>query len=170
MCMRRRYQVHVGEYGAHWNFFVTLSVVAAVTTTLGRAPTLPGRRRRMGEGGVAWGSALLSAAILSVHQLALSGAGLNHWVNREERDPDSILDLNKEGIVSSVGTPTRRHPPCLALSCPVLPDADATDAPKRRLTLLATCLSPAGCTRVPDRVREYLLRWGSRGCLLLVSV
>ncbi|KAK3233935.1 hypothetical protein CYMTET_55791 [Cymbomonas tetramitiformis] len=82
------YQVHVGEYGVHWNFFYTLAVVALL------AAILPVPPRWSGAAG---------AAVLAAHQAALSKWSMTDYIMTEERDQDSLLDLNKEGICSIPG-------------------------------------------------------------------
>ncbi|KAG1668829.1 hypothetical protein FOA52_004923 [Chlamydomonas sp. UWO 241] len=80
------YQEHVGEYGAHWNFFATIAAV----TLLAHAAPVPPRSLAAAAAGVA-----------ALHQLALS-AGLGAWALSPERGP-GLLAANKEGIVSVPG-------------------------------------------------------------------
>ena len=79
------YHQHVGEYGVHWNFFLTLAVVKLVS--LGISAKLCG-----------WIALLMGTA----YQLVLR-AGLADYVNSDSRDYDNLLSMNKEGIVSLVG-------------------------------------------------------------------
>ncbi|KAK6132041.1 hypothetical protein DH2020_034222 [Rehmannia glutinosa] len=68
-------QIHVGEYGVHWNFFFTLAAVAILTL------------------------------IINVHPKryqALLSCGLNKYLLSEERKAD-IFSQNKEGIFSIFG-------------------------------------------------------------------
>ncbi|GFR52686.1 hypothetical protein Agub_g15312, partial [Astrephomene gubernaculifera] len=76
-----------GEYGVHWNFFATISLVSL----LGRLGPPPSR-------------ALLPAAVAvtAAHQAALSLGGLGPWVMSPHRDSD-LISLNKEGLVSCIG-------------------------------------------------------------------
>ncbi|KAG2443463.1 hypothetical protein HXX76_001820 [Chlamydomonas incerta] len=82
------YQEHVGEYGVHWNFFDTIAVVAL----LGAAVAVP--PGRLGAAAV---------AVTAAHQAALTLGGLGPWVMSPQRDPSSLLSLNKEGLVSAPG-------------------------------------------------------------------
>ena len=78
----------MSEYGAHWNFFFTLAIVALATALL----PLSGAR------------AALAALTLSVaHQAALSLTALTPWLEGSKRDMSSLLDANKEGICSLPG-------------------------------------------------------------------
>jgi phosphatidylinositol glycan class W len=81
------YQQHVSEYGVHWNFFITLAALVALTALLPPPPRL-----------------LLPAgvAVLALHQAALSLCGLGAWVHSEARGPGWV-SLNKEGIGSLWG-------------------------------------------------------------------
>ncbi|KIZ02066.1 Uncharacterized protein MNEG_5891 [Monoraphidium neglectum] len=81
------YQQHVGEYGVHWNFFLTAAAVGLLTLAV-RVP----RRLLLPVG-------LLVAA---AHQAALSLGGLSDWVHSEERGPGWV-SLNKEGVASVAG-------------------------------------------------------------------
>ncbi|XP_020520071.1 uncharacterized protein At4g17910 isoform X2 [Amborella trichopoda] len=80
------YQVHVGEYGVHWNFFFTLAAVSLLTNFINIDPQYSG---------------ILGALILLVYQLVLKG-GLNAYLLSNERDLD-LVSLNKEGIFSLFG-------------------------------------------------------------------
>jgi phosphatidylinositol glycan class W len=85
------YQVHVGEYGAAWNFFLTLAALRAA------AAALP---RRLAAS--AAGLAALGAAVLGAHQYALSRLGAAAYVNAAERGP-GFVGANKEGVLSLPG-------------------------------------------------------------------
>jgi len=80
------YHEHVGEYGTHWNFFLTLAVVKAAAVAV--PPAACG---------------LVGLVVLCSYQAALSLLGLAAYVNSPDRDPTSLLSLNKEGVVSLVG-------------------------------------------------------------------
>ncbi|XP_022637778.1 uncharacterized protein At4g17910-like isoform X2 [Vigna radiata var. radiata] len=76
------YQVHVGEYGVHWNFFFTLAAVSILSSFINIAPQYCG----------IIGSLLLFCLV----------QGLNHYLLSDERGVD-ILSQNKEGIFSIFG-------------------------------------------------------------------
>ncbi|XP_017412220.1 uncharacterized protein At4g17910 isoform X2 [Vigna angularis] len=76
------YQVHVGEYGVHWNFFFTLTAVSILSSFINIAPQYCG----------VIGSLLLFCLV----------QGLNHYLLSDERGVD-ILSQNKEGIFSIFG-------------------------------------------------------------------
>jgi hypothetical protein len=82
------YVVPIDEYGAHWNFFITIAVVrllsALVVTHRGVWPAL--------------GWCLLAAA---AHELALSRGGLAAWLDSPVRGAD-VVSQNREGLVSVV--------------------------------------------------------------------
>ncbi|KAL8470802.1 hypothetical protein ACS0TY_033398 [Phlomoides rotata] len=80
------YQVHVGEYGVHWNFFFTLAAVAILTLVINIHPNYCG---------------VLGSFILVGYQ-ALLLSGLNAYLLSEERK-DDIVSQNKEGIFSIFG-------------------------------------------------------------------
>ncbi|KAL3631365.1 hypothetical protein CASFOL_024349 [Castilleja foliolosa] len=80
------YQVHVGEYGVHWNFFFTLSGVAILTLIINVNPNYCG---------------FIGSFILIAYQALLS-CGLNKYLLSEERKTD-IFSQNKEGIFSIFG-------------------------------------------------------------------
>jgi phosphatidylinositol glycan class W len=81
------YQNHVGEYGVHWNFFLTLFVIRFVILVVPES----------------WDSFWLGSALLCTHQFVLSGLGVNEYVNDEHRVVTNIASQNKEGLVSLVG-------------------------------------------------------------------
>ena len=80
------YQEHVTEYGVHWNFFATLSVV----TILALAAGVPARR-----------GVLVGCFILVLHQGLLNHAGLATYVRSHPRS--NFVHANKEGVVSTLG-------------------------------------------------------------------
>jgi len=80
------YQVHVGEYGRHWNFFLTLAVLRAVIMNVPRS-TSP---------------LALGVTVAVAHQYGLSRFGLGEVVNSNVRGT-SLLQQNKEGIISLPG-------------------------------------------------------------------
>ena len=80
------YQVHEGEYGKHWNFFLTLAVLRLCITNIPRS-TSP---------------FAIGASILAMHQYGLTRLGLSALVNSQERG-ESFFQQNKEGILSLGG-------------------------------------------------------------------
>ncbi|KAH7447353.1 hypothetical protein KP509_01G103000 [Ceratopteris richardii] len=80
------YQVHVGEYGVHWNFFFTLAAVTLLTSIVEIPAHLSG---------IAGGS------ILIAYQFCLLGH-LNNFLNSAERG-SNLITQNKEGIFSLFG-------------------------------------------------------------------
>ncbi|XP_061343865.1 uncharacterized protein At4g17910 [Gastrolobium bilobum] len=80
------YQVHVGEYGVHWNFFFTLAAVSILTSFINIPPQYFG---------------VLGSLVLVVYQFCLMH-GLNHYLLSNERGMD-IISQNKEGIFSIFG-------------------------------------------------------------------
>ncbi|KAL1804581.1 hypothetical protein ACET3Z_027649 [Daucus carota] len=80
------YQVHVGEYGVHWNFFFTLAAVSILTSVVNIPPNYCG---------------ILGSSILIAYQVFLV-RGLNLYLLSEERGSD-IISQNKEGIYSIFG-------------------------------------------------------------------
>jgi phosphatidylinositol glycan class W len=91
------YQEHVGEYGVHWNFFVTLTCVKLFSDLFSRF--------------IARGSSLLDViagiTVLAIHQYALSATVVGLWVME---DADSLARKqyswawqNKEGLISLTG-------------------------------------------------------------------
>ncbi|KAK3029901.1 hypothetical protein RJ639_038524 [Escallonia herrerae] len=80
------YQVHVGEYGVHWNFFFTLAAVSVLTSIINVPPNYSG---------------FLGSSILLGYQVFLK-RGLNVYLLSNERGGD-IISQNKEGIFSIFG-------------------------------------------------------------------
>ncbi|WVZ19840.1 hypothetical protein V8G54_007162 [Vigna mungo] len=80
------YQVHVGEYGVHWNFFFTLAAVSILSSFINIAPQYCG---------------VIGSLLLVGYQFCLV-QGLNHYLLSDERGVD-ILSQNKEGIFSIFG-------------------------------------------------------------------
>ncbi|XP_021901083.1 uncharacterized protein At4g17910-like [Carica papaya] len=80
------YQVHVGEYGVHWNFFFTLAAISVVTSIVNVPPQYAG---------------ILGSVILIGYQSWLSH-GLNAYLLSDGRGVD-IISKNKEGIFSIFG-------------------------------------------------------------------
>ncbi|XP_073135066.1 uncharacterized protein At4g17910 isoform X1 [Henckelia pumila] len=80
------YQVHVGEYGVHWNFFFTLAAVAILSSVVNISTSYFG---------------ILGSLILIGYQAVLS-FGLNVYMLSEARGTD-IISQNKEGIFSIFG-------------------------------------------------------------------
>ncbi|KAF6134610.1 hypothetical protein GIB67_025725 [Kingdonia uniflora] len=80
------YQVHVGEYGVHWNFFFTLAAVSILTSIINIHPQYCG---------------FLGLSILAGYQTSLM-SGLNDYLLSDKRTV-SIISQNKEGIFSIFG-------------------------------------------------------------------
>ncbi|KAK1262414.1 hypothetical protein QJS04_geneDACA008816 [Acorus gramineus] len=80
------YQVHVGEYGVHWNFFFTLAAVTLLTSIVNIHP------RHCG---------VVGSLILIAYQICLL-KGLNEYLLSNRRDMD-IISQNKEGLFSVFG-------------------------------------------------------------------
>ncbi|KAL2518991.1 Uncharacterized protein Adt_15238 [Abeliophyllum distichum] len=80
------YQVHVGEYGVHWNFFFTLAAVSILTSIVNVSPNQCG---------------ILGSFILIGYQVFLS-RGLNEYLLSEKRGTN-VMSQNKEGIFSIFG-------------------------------------------------------------------
>ncbi len=82
------YQVHEGEYGMHWNFFLTLAVMRAAISNVPRSSS----------------PLLIGAALLVAHQYGLSCLGMADLVNdTRSRRHAGLLYQNKEGLVSLTG-------------------------------------------------------------------
>ncbi|PKA48618.1 Uncharacterized protein AXF42_Ash020491 [Apostasia shenzhenica] len=80
------YQVHVGEYGVHWNFFFTLAAVSLLSSIIPIHPKYCG---------------IFGAVILVVYQVSLI-YGLNGYLLSNQRGLH-IIDQNKEGLFSIFG-------------------------------------------------------------------
>ncbi|KAJ1296932.1 hypothetical protein BS78_01G339300 [Paspalum vaginatum] len=80
------YQVHVGEYGVHWNFFFTLAAVSILTSIVRIHPKHCG---------------LVGLLILAGYQIWLS-SGLNEYLISDKRSVH-IISQNKEGVYSILG-------------------------------------------------------------------
>ncbi|KAI4328061.1 hypothetical protein L6164_020453 [Bauhinia variegata] len=80
------YQLHVSEYGVHWNFFFTLAAVSILTSLVNIPPQYCG---------------ILGSIVLVGYQFCLVH-GLNHYLLSNERGMD-IISQNKEGIFSIFG-------------------------------------------------------------------
>lgn len=80
------YQVHVGEYGVHWNFFFTLAAVSVLTHLINIHPNYCGT---------------FALLILIAYQICLI-LGLNEYLLSNSRGSD-IISQNKEGLFSIFG-------------------------------------------------------------------
>ena len=78
----------MSEYGAHWNFFFTLSTTALFSALF---PLSGGQ------------AALAASAIAAAYQTALSQTGLSAWLEQHERNMGDLIEANKEGIFSAAG-------------------------------------------------------------------
>ncbi|XP_067001177.2 uncharacterized protein [Anabrus simplex] len=82
------YQVHISEYGVHWNFFLTLAVAKLLSSLV------------MSLCDIKY-SFLLSVIIIGIHECILQ-CGMQDWV-LSDAARDSFLSANREGIFSSLG-------------------------------------------------------------------
>uniref|UniRef100_A0ACD5VNS0 Uncharacterized protein n=1 Tax=Avena sativa TaxID=4498 RepID=A0ACD5VNS0_AVESA len=80
------YQVHVGEYGVHWNFFFTLAAISILTSIIRIHPKYCG---------------IVGMLVLAGYQVWLN-VGLNEYLISNERSAD-IISQNKEGVYSIFG-------------------------------------------------------------------
>ncbi|XP_060674232.1 uncharacterized protein At4g17910 isoform X2 [Ziziphus jujuba] len=80
------YQVHVGEYGMHWNFFFTLAAISALTSIVNVPPQYCG---------------ILGSLVLVGYQYCLLN-GLNLYLLSNNRGTD-LISQNKEGVYSILG-------------------------------------------------------------------
>jgi phosphatidylinositol glycan class W len=125
------YQNHVGEYGVHWNFFLTLAAVRALTLFMPRAAA-----------GSPWASGILGMGVLGAHQGLLSLGGLSGVVNAVTRGPD-LLSKNKEGIFSLPGYFALHLLGCAcgaALEETAGPSSNMRAGQRRRVAALVTAL------------------------------
>jgi glucosaminylphosphatidylinositol acyltransferase len=81
-------QEHVSEYGRHWNFFFTLGAVSLAGALLPLH-------------GASAGAAAMAA--IAAYQAALSDSRVTAWLTAAHRLDESLLDANKEGVVSLAG-------------------------------------------------------------------
>lgn len=84
------YQNHVGEYGAHWNFFLTLGALRLLSLLFTLRYFSPAQL------------AVLGISVMSFYQVALSQHGLLEYIHSDQR-PSNIVLANKEGIFSLAG-------------------------------------------------------------------
>ncbi|KAL1200656.1 hypothetical protein V5N11_019842 [Cardamine amara subsp. amara] len=80
------YQVHVTEYGVHWNFFFTLAGISILTSFV----NIPAKY-----------CGILGFTVLAGYQTWLV-SGLNTYLLSDERGTD-IISKNKEGVFSILG-------------------------------------------------------------------
>ncbi|XP_020875459.1 uncharacterized protein At4g17910 isoform X3 [Arabidopsis lyrata subsp. lyrata] len=80
------YQVHVTEYGVHWNFFFTLAAISILTSFV----NIPAKY-----------CGILGFSVLAGYQTWLI-SGLNTYLLSDERGTD-IISKNKEGVYSILG-------------------------------------------------------------------
>ncbi|XP_077243831.1 transferases, transferring acyl groups [Tasmannia lanceolata] len=80
------YQVHVGEYGVHWNFFFTLAAISILTSIIRIHPQYCG---------------IIGSSLLIGYQICLL-CGLNEYLISNKREMN-IISQNKEGIFSIFG-------------------------------------------------------------------
>ncbi|XP_068305755.1 uncharacterized protein At4g17910 [Pyrus communis] len=80
------YQLHVAEYGVHWNFFFTLAAISILTSII----NIPAQY-----------SGILGSLILVGYQVCLMH-GLNSYLLSNERGTD-LISQNKEGFFSIFG-------------------------------------------------------------------
>ena len=88
------YQHHVGEYGLHWNFFLTLAALRGLTLFIPRAAA-----------GSSVASGLLGVGVLLVHQSLLSFTNMTAYLhsNAIHHRTNDFISANKEGIFSLPG-------------------------------------------------------------------
>ena len=86
------YQQHVGEYGVHWNFFVTLAALRGLTLFVPRVVS-----------GSAVTCGLLGTVVIAMHQWLLSKKGMTEYIHSEIFRKSDLISANKEGIFSLPG-------------------------------------------------------------------
>ncbi|KAJ3397540.1 Glucosaminyl phosphatidylinositol (GlcN-PI) nositol acylation protein [Chytriomyces hyalinus] len=84
------YQEHVTEYGVHWNFFFTLSLIPILTSIM--QYLIP----NLHFGAV-------SAILLAAYQYTLSTTGLEEYILTSPRVRGDLFSMNREGICSFLG-------------------------------------------------------------------
>ncbi|GAC95283.1 GPI-anchored wall transfer protein 1 [Pseudozyma hubeiensis SY62] len=86
------YVEHVGEYGVHWNFFFTLSVLP-LASSVGRMMARAGGLR----------FSVVGIAISLLHQILLKTTAWEQWALSDTLHRDTLWSANKEGLTSIVG-------------------------------------------------------------------
>lgn len=86
------YVEHVSEYGVHWNFLFTVVVVKILACIL--EPITKRSPIR---------TAFLAAIISFYYQFFLTKKNYTQYLFMENRDFNSLIDMNKEGIFSCIG-------------------------------------------------------------------
>ncbi|ORZ06220.1 GWT1-domain-containing protein [Absidia repens] len=81
------YQLHSSEYGLHWNFFITLGLLAPFVALLPKRNLVP--------------FGYLGFMVLGTYQVLLWRYGLQTWVLQAPRV--DLISANKEGIASFLG-------------------------------------------------------------------
>lgn len=88
MVKASNYQEHASEYGTHWNFFMTLAVVASASTFIhSKFPKFP--------------YLLCGISIAAVYETLLTFTRLDDWILNAPRI--GFISANKEGISSCMG-------------------------------------------------------------------
>ncbi|KAJ6251755.1 phosphatidylinositol-glycan biosynthesis class w protein [Anaeramoeba flamelloides] len=82
------YQEHVSEYGAHWNFFVSLAFLSLFYSLISQIITPKY-------------SGLFGFILLAIYQTLLSKFGLTEWIMSDQRR--NLFEANKEGACSLIG-------------------------------------------------------------------
>lgn len=89
MVRRTDYYVNAGEYGVHWNFFITLWVISILLKLSNHFLKV---------------SLHLAGVLVAVfYQMMLSLTPLQNYILYSDRVPTSFLSLNREGIWSLAG-------------------------------------------------------------------
>jgi glucosaminylphosphatidylinositol acyltransferase len=79
------YQLHVSEYGVHWNFFMSVGAVTLMSAVV----SLP-----------AWGRIGLAGVIIALYEVFLRN-GFENYMFHAERN--NLFSMNREGIVGCIG-------------------------------------------------------------------
>lgn len=93
---RFNYHEHVTEYGAHWNFFITVAAVNLVSRPLILLCRTVAKNSYAG----------FSFATIVCHQVMLSYFGVYNIIQKGTKGDgsrDTLVDANREGIFSTVG-------------------------------------------------------------------
>lgn len=100
------YQHHAGEYGVHWNFFMTLAGLRLLHSAFYHFSTTVLTTTKQSSSSSLRAiipSLVIGIATIVVYQYTLSNYGLIEYIHTDERDLGSIASANKEGIFSLVG-------------------------------------------------------------------